>query len=328
MDGFDDLLAPSRQTLEQNPFEDPFAKRSNSPDPWASYVHDPSASVFASHDDTNDHAAFSGFGASTTTAFDDSHDAQHVFGGTTSPGFHAWDAQDTSSLVSPISISEQLEEQPKTPSVSSPQESVTRSPGFRESVTESIDEVVTPTKTTHDEPPLTIREDSPPPTLKHVPPPLAPPSPTSIESPVSPIPATAPAIVGHGHTPSLSRPSTSSVPSASQTGFSSPLEQPRTASVDRSFAGLSLGGETFGGWQGSQSAFVSSTSFEKKPASIDEEEDDDDDKPILQSANLDERTKAALSLASLSRLLSWSPLIMLLFVSAYEHTGAACSETH
>ena len=37
MDGFDDLLVPTRQRLEDNPFEDPFAKRSNSPDPWASF---------------------------------------------------------------------------------------------------------------------------------------------------------------------------------------------------------------------------------------------------------------------------------------------------
>lgn len=35
MEGFDDLLAPSRSALEDNPFADPFAKRSNSPDPWA-----------------------------------------------------------------------------------------------------------------------------------------------------------------------------------------------------------------------------------------------------------------------------------------------------
>ncbi|KAG6891588.1 hypothetical protein C0992_002626 [Termitomyces sp. T32_za158] len=36
MDGFDDLLAPSRSALEDNPFADPFSKRSGSPDPWAS----------------------------------------------------------------------------------------------------------------------------------------------------------------------------------------------------------------------------------------------------------------------------------------------------
>ncbi|KAI6113059.1 Vps5 C terminal like-domain-containing protein [Pisolithus sp. B1] len=39
MDGFDDLLArSSRNVLEENPFADPFSqRRSNSPDPWASY---------------------------------------------------------------------------------------------------------------------------------------------------------------------------------------------------------------------------------------------------------------------------------------------------
>jgi sorting nexin-1/2 len=35
MDGFDDLLAPSRHALEDNPFADPFAKQRSSPDPWA-----------------------------------------------------------------------------------------------------------------------------------------------------------------------------------------------------------------------------------------------------------------------------------------------------
>jgi sorting nexin-1/2 len=35
MDSFDDLLAPSRHALEDNPFADPFAKQRSSPDPWA-----------------------------------------------------------------------------------------------------------------------------------------------------------------------------------------------------------------------------------------------------------------------------------------------------
>ncbi|KAJ8586745.1 Vps5-domain-containing protein [Rhizopogon salebrosus TDB-379] len=40
MDGFDDLLASSssRNVLEENPFEDPFAKRSSSPDPWSNFL--------------------------------------------------------------------------------------------------------------------------------------------------------------------------------------------------------------------------------------------------------------------------------------------------
>jgi|ERR1700722_6862135 len=38
MDSFDDLLEPSMRALEENPFDDPFAKRSNSPDPWSNYT--------------------------------------------------------------------------------------------------------------------------------------------------------------------------------------------------------------------------------------------------------------------------------------------------
>jgi sorting nexin-1/2 len=41
MDSFDDLLEPSMRALEENPFEDPFAKRSSSPDPWSSFSHRP-----------------------------------------------------------------------------------------------------------------------------------------------------------------------------------------------------------------------------------------------------------------------------------------------
>lgn len=303
MDGFDDLLAPSRQALDANPFENPFTKRSDSPDPWASYNHDVSASAFASHDIHTDDPTFSGFGSSSS-AFDDTHHSQSAFAAPapTSPGFQPWgDVQGSSSIISPISPQHEHEPEPepKTPSVTSPPESVLRSPGFKESIPDSIEEIATtPTKATHDEPPLTLKPDTPPPATKHVPAPLVPSSPTSTESPVSPtIPATAPATVGHGHTPSLSRPSASSTSPSVHPAYFSPLDQPHTAAVDRTFSGLSLGGETFGGWQGSQSAFVGTTTFDQKHASVDEEEedDDDDDKPILQSANIDERTKAALS---------------------------------
>lgn len=53
MDSFDDLLAPSRQALESNPFQDPFGKRSSSPDPWASPFaqhSNPEHNAFADHD--------------------------------------------------------------------------------------------------------------------------------------------------------------------------------------------------------------------------------------------------------------------------------------
>ncbi|KAJ7247618.1 Vps5 C terminal like-domain-containing protein [Mycena haematopus] len=47
MDGFDDLLTPSQSSLENNPFADPFAKRSSSPDPWSSpFARQASSDVF------------------------------------------------------------------------------------------------------------------------------------------------------------------------------------------------------------------------------------------------------------------------------------------
>ena len=49
MDSFDDLLAPSRHALEDNPFADPFAKQPGSPDPWAT-PFDPHA-----YDNTSQH---------------------------------------------------------------------------------------------------------------------------------------------------------------------------------------------------------------------------------------------------------------------------------
>ncbi|KAJ7446757.1 Vps5 C terminal like-domain-containing protein [Mycena latifolia] len=51
MDGFDDLLAPSQSSLEDNPFADPFAKRSASPDPWTSpFARQQTADVYEYHD--------------------------------------------------------------------------------------------------------------------------------------------------------------------------------------------------------------------------------------------------------------------------------------
>ena len=64
MDGFDDLLAPSRDALE-NPFENPFAKRSSSPDPWSSFGQ---SAVPSFGDDQP-------WGSTSPTAFTTSHDA-------------------------------------------------------------------------------------------------------------------------------------------------------------------------------------------------------------------------------------------------------------
>lgn len=57
MDSFDDLLAPSRHALEDNPFADPFAKQRSSPDPWATpfdpHAFDNTSQHFNSLDSNN-----------------------------------------------------------------------------------------------------------------------------------------------------------------------------------------------------------------------------------------------------------------------------------
>lgn len=59
MDGFDDLLAPSKRALEDNPFENPFAQhRSGSPDPWASYSSQLEHNPFSSAEPTTDVPVF------------------------------------------------------------------------------------------------------------------------------------------------------------------------------------------------------------------------------------------------------------------------------
>ncbi len=112
MDGFDDLLNPSRQALEENPFADPFLKRSGSPDPWAT--------PFAS----TDHAS-EGFGST----------AEHF---ATEPTFESRcsricptsSVNDNAYISDPLESATQHEEEEED---NKPLGSL-RSPGFRESV--------------------------------------------------------------------------------------------------------------------------------------------------------------------------------------------------
>ena len=53
MDGFDDLLSPSKRALGDDPFENPFAQhRSGSPDPWASFSSQLEHNPFSSSEPT------------------------------------------------------------------------------------------------------------------------------------------------------------------------------------------------------------------------------------------------------------------------------------
>ena len=59
MDGFDDLLSPSKRALEDNPFENPFAQhRSGSPDPWASFSSQLEHNPFSTSEPTTTTPAF------------------------------------------------------------------------------------------------------------------------------------------------------------------------------------------------------------------------------------------------------------------------------
>ncbi|KAH9995539.1 Vps5 C terminal like-domain-containing protein [Russula vinacea] len=71
MSGFDDLLQQSSRALEENPFEDPFARpRSGSPDPWSTFAHQ--SAVLDSPAFEYDTSGFGG--VSTTTQAHDLHD--------------------------------------------------------------------------------------------------------------------------------------------------------------------------------------------------------------------------------------------------------------
>ena len=262
MDGFDDLLAPTRDALEKNPFADPFGKRSDSPDPWTSFQN--SSSSLA-----HDVGGFGDTGSFASPTLD-----SPAFGGMPASGFHDYSHHEESTASAheePVhtEVHEQVHE-PIPVGTSGPLSP--RSPGFRESVSTTAEDTITHAPL----PPPVQRQPSPPiptsPTESSA-------APSAITSPVSP-PAQ-PSIFGHGFQEAPSPPASSFMPprQSAERPFFSPLEQP-VSSMDRSFTGLSIGGETVNGWQGAQSTFVGTT---KPPTQ--EEEDDDDDKPILQALN-------------------------------------------
>lgn len=281
MDGFDDLLAPSRDALERNPFADPFA-RPGSPDPWSSYKPTPSSEEL-----TEDTSATE-FGTelrSTTPRLDDS-----AFTGPSAsasePGFASYDAPEDP-LESAKTLQEEevheehaAEPEPTTPTEHAPTASP-RSPGFKESVSAIVEDVPAPENPLlfqqHHTPPRT----SSPPLTVNVNPPLTPASPP----PTSPTASASASIIGHAPSSSAASivsPTSMPLTAPSARPFYNPLDQPQ--SLDRSFSGLALGGESVNGWQsmgqGSQSMFLHGTQTQSAAA---DDEDDDDDKPILQA---------------------------------------------
>lgn len=288
MDGFDDLLAPTRDALESNPFADPFG-RPSSPDPWSSF-HQPSA---AQSQDT--HGA-SGYGEarSTTPTLGETG----IFAGEAASGHETFDA-----LADPLKSAHILAEEPEelkeakthaghkevaeemlpTPREEGRLEAEAeaeqpRSPGFRESVSATIDEIAAP-PTEEQQKERVPREPTPPTPATAIPLPSSPPI-----SPPATASTTRSSFSGfNGHHSPTSSVSPFAAPSVSAykptpNAFFSPLDAPH--SLGQSFAGLSLGGESVNGWQGgSQSMFVGA-----RPTTVDDndEDDEDDDKPIMQ----------------------------------------------
>ncbi|TBU27285.1 Vps5-domain-containing protein [Dichomitus squalens] len=299
--GFDDLLAPSRDVMD-NPFGDPFAQgRSSSPDPWASFG---TAAAVPSFNEES--LAFGGNSISPTTlthnAFADvggfqDHEPQdyqsHDYGSEEPPHTQVdenkpheeeapaspADPLDTAAFNAAEAVAEAEEAAAAAASTGLPTGLPTyQSRGFRESISTETDE---PVKLAEPEP----RRSPTPPAEQRQPPlpkPSSPPPPPERRTDV-PAPSRT---LGHG-----SRASTASFSSSHKVEPASfnPLDQP-ASSLNRSIAGLSIGGEALGGWQSPGGGWQTQTSYSVPGPAVSaaqnqnvSDDDDDDDRPIAET---------------------------------------------
>jgi sorting nexin-1/2 len=254
MDGFDDLLAPSRKALESNPFADDFGGSSSS-DPWASPFGAPS------HDDPFSSSAFGRdhedpYGVSSNPYADLTASSAHLEEQEPGP---------REEIVEPetrVKTEEQVEEVVQEPSdpldsvaVAGPDDEednrplgILRTPGFKESVAA----------------------------------PLSTPSPVQAPSPI---------VEGTTPKPTVASPSEIQAQQSSAIVVS-PLEGPSDV-LENSLAGLSLGGESLGGlggWNTQTHDSWGQTELPPPPpiatpttTTQAADEDSDDDKPINQT---------------------------------------------
>lgn len=249
MDGFDDLLAPSRQALESNPFADAFGDRSSSPDPWAT--------PFSSHD-----VSENAFGDLNTSEHFASAETSYATGFTNTPSHPTEEVPLSDPLDSAVHNASEEDDDDK------PLANF-RSPGFRESVQAGFSETAT-IRPEHVE---EFESTTAPSTLPSGEPITPTPQPDAFSTQVNPPPShTATQSIG-GFAPPLS---------ASESALKSPLDP--FPSIERSVAALSLGGEAVGGWQTEdQSPWGSERFTPTQPVPPPTEDDSDDDKPILQA---------------------------------------------
>lgn len=305
MDGFDDLLAPSRRALEDNPFANPFSNdRSHSPDPWASpFANTQQSDVFGSSSALDPYAdSYESLTISSSTPLDQSSEAEEdkATTPTTSPTTVKAEEQPLSDPLDSAAHANDDDDQPPPKN---------RLPGFRES---------------HDSPQSTFNETA---TIR----PTEPeqfdglPIPSSANSQTITTPHTAAesrskvqdehkhaldvagSSRGSGFIAHTEPVAESSVPDNAPKSpeFASPLDGGPGVDrigIDGSFAGLSLGSEGFrtvsgiggsgsGGWGGDNAWGASSEptpSTSTAPSSVEvqaipEDDDSDDDKPISQT---------------------------------------------
>jgi sorting nexin-1/2 len=265
MDTFDDLLAPSRQALEDNPFADPFARRSGSPDPWAN----PFASTPLSTE-TFGHASSTAepsLGVETVRPSNDEAPslAEHHLSDPLDSAVHNQDDEDDNKPLGRL-----------------------RSPGFRESVPSDFSEIATIRPA---EPKESEQGPSTHPASSNGP---------STPTPRAETPTWSPPQPTKDHTRQSSRSGSSLIsPSSSTSGSSvtSPLEKSSITGLAHSVAALSLGGESLGGWQSEEQQ----TSWRQEPTSPIvvapqvNDDDSDDDKPIRQTVKLPQEASPSVS---------------------------------
>lgn len=272
MDGFDDLLAPSRQILEDNPFADPFAKRSNSPDPWATpFASQPSASDGIGDADEATTPTTEAFSIPSDPYGQSSNDP-------VSPSAELHAESPAAGLSDPLDLAnaalddddEEEDNKPLGKRSMSP-----RSPGFRESIPSSFSEIATIRPTEPEELPVDNSILPTQPQRSRTPPP------PGAETPVS---STYSAPQPQYHSKSFEQSGSSRLdsPSPSSTSNSrvvSPLAQHTPVGINNSISGLTQAGEILGGWQSEQTAWGGA---EHTPPRVvaQSEDDSDDDKPI------------------------------------------------
>lgn len=243
MDGFDDLLGPSRNALEDNPFSDPFGKRSSSPDPWAS--------PFGQHQDDIYHQPFASDTPTTPTTTDHSSDGDEHEDSSTPVQEEPSDPLDSAAANIPDPEEEQRPALPRQRSsttsthIAADASPPSPSPGFRESIPSPEPRPAPDTTKVHE--PTSFSETA---TIR----------PTEPEE-------TIPATTHESSPPSTSTP---------------PAWGPLDRNNDRGFGtGLALGGEAVNdGWRGESENWSSDRTMSRFPTEIDADEDSDDDKPI------------------------------------------------